>query len=99
MARLRSFLRVSVSLFDAIHVLSVRLVRLAEPAAQGLEGIPRASPGAARHSIRDRRLSGDADRLLPGLSRHRRRPVLVFILGALDGTADHADRADVVLVV
>ena len=51
------------------------------------------------HPIPDRRLFGNADRFLCGLSRHRRRSVVVFVLGALDGAADHADRADVVLVV
>src|SRR5579883_1371959 len=97
--RIRPVLRVSISLSDAIDVLSLGALCLAEPVAHGVERLSRPSPVPPGGSVRAGNLSADAAGVLSGLSRHRGRPGLVRFLVALDGAPDHAHRSDVVLVV
>src|SRR5208282_3473528 len=97
--RIRSFLCFSVSLSDAVDVLSFRTFCLAESAAPWFEtvsGLPHRTPWSAVHSGR---VCANSVGLLSGISRHCGRSELVLVLVALDGVADNADRPDVVPVV
>src|SRR5262249_50892344 len=74
----------------------VRDVRLAEPGRQALVGLSAGPADPPRRALGARRLSADADRLLPGLSDHCDRPDLVGILVPLDGACLLAERTTVV---
>src|SRR5438105_2161940 len=85
MVRFRPVLCLSISLFDAVDVLSVRPVRLAESGPKRRPNIFTRSAGAAWSSFRIGRLSVGAGVLLPRLPAHGRRSRLVCLLVALDG--------------
>ena len=93
---IRHFLRLAGRLPDVLHVLSVGAVRLAEPEAQEERNLSERTLQTDRSTARRGRDPGNADRLLPDLSRICGRPERSRLLGGLAGASVLAERAAVV---